>query len=110
MSTAEPTQTPFRDETAELTDTERIANALGGRTRIELLYYLADADEPVRQFEIADALEVTPPTITRSKQFLLREEFVIDGNDGLYVPEEVEAVLADLRGLLIDPETDYSSE
>jgi len=69
----------------------RLANGLGAASRVKIVHLLVEADEPVRQVDLADNLDLSEASISRSKQFLLDAGLVEETDDGLRVPTTVAA-------------------
>lgn len=78
-----------------------LADALGSRTRFRLVCRLVDADGPVRQYELADALDVSEPSISRSKTILTDAGVVTETAGGLTVPDDVARAFQTLRARVV---------
>ena len=81
----------------------RLTYALGGKTRLEILYALAVSDEPLRQYELADELGISEPAISRSKQHLVDAGIVVETDDGLTVSDEFADAYTALFEVLTEP-------
>lgn len=88
MATAEDTQI---SNTAAL-----LSEALGGRSRVQIIHQLATAQEPVRQYRLAHQLGLSEASISRSKQSLVDAGLVIESDAGLTLPDDVAAGYSDI--------------
>jgi len=71
------------------TDARILASALGGETRVAVLYLLHDSEEPLYQYEIAEALDLSQPAISRAKSQLLTANLIVETNAGIAIPDDV---------------------
>lgn len=67
-----------------------LATALGATSRIKIVHLLATADGPVRQYELAEALDISEAAVSRSKTFLADGDLIIESADGLTLRDQIE--------------------
>lgn len=84
--------TPFGDGSFEQT--------LGDTARTRLLRFLAEADEPKRQLEIAEAVDVSQPMVSRAKQPLVKRGLIDETDDGLILSDEAREVVGVFQQLI----------
>lgn len=85
--TTEPTATP-------------LTVVFGANAKVEILSALADADQPMRQVEIAEAVGVSEATISRAKKDLLESGFIEVDRRGLRCADGVDETIRTLQDQL----------
>lgn len=71
------------------TDARILASALGGETRVAVLYLLHTEEEPMYQYELAERLDLSQPAISRAKSQLLTANLIVETDAGITIPEDV---------------------
>lgn len=90
--------------------TDVLADAIGSKTRFMLVCTLADADEPQRQYELAETLGVSEPSVSRAKSLLTDTGIVTETPNGLTVPDDIERAINTLRARVVtDGETEVAA-
>lgn len=89
---------------------DTLADAIGSKTRFMLVCTLADADGPCRQYELADTLGVSEPSVSRAKSVLTDTGIVTETPDGLTVPDDIERAINTLRARVVtDSDTEVAA-